>query len=364
VLVPFHPAARVHLGVVALGTPARLVDCLEALRTHRSRHEFVVSVCVNRDTMTERPLAIDVPQGMHVERPQANLGWGAGLQRLRPLVAAEYFVWVQDDMLPEPGWLDALVDAADAHPRVGMLGALRVDDAGDVMLHNGGLAQPPDRVDGWNETDTTVEHTPTEVTVLEWVTSKGCLVRTAAFDDVHGPDPRLWPLNHVDKDFSTHLRCHGWDVALVPEARLRHAQSQASPLSFRTFLTVWRDGWFDRRWAAPVMALAGRTSGPVEHRCAEWRHETVDRVEAVSGREATAMLVPFARMQAEHVEGLLGTVEGLTGTVERLTAAVADLEHRLAASRRRSRRLRRRLAALQAQQARRGRRRLLRAWRS
>ena len=62
-LVAFDPTARIHLGVVALGTPRRLVDCLEALRTHESRHEFVVSVCVNRDSMTPHPLAVDVPAG-------------------------------------------------------------------------------------------------------------------------------------------------------------------------------------------------------------------------------------------------------------------------------------------------------------
>ena len=129
-LVPFDPAARVHLGVVTLGTPARLGECLEALRTHESRHDFVVSVCVNADRMTPGPLTVQVPDGMRVERPAANLGWGAGLARLRGLAESEYFVWVQDDMLPEPGWLDALVDAADAHPRVAVFGALRVDDEG------------------------------------------------------------------------------------------------------------------------------------------------------------------------------------------------------------------------------------------
>ena len=93
--------------------------------------------------------------------------------------------------------------------------------------------------------------------MLDWVTSKGCLTRTAAFDEVGGPDPRLWPLNHVDKDYCTHLRCHGWDVALVPDARLRHHGSQSSPSAFREFLGEWRDAWFDERWAGAVGALAG-----------------------------------------------------------------------------------------------------------
>ena len=143
------------------------------------------------------------------------------------LTESTYFAWAQDDMLPEPGWLDALVDAAESHPRVGVFGAVGVsdDDERRVILHNGGMAVPPDDVSRWSHTDRTPTTLPTDVTVLDWVTSKGCLTRTAAFDEVGGPDPRLWPLNRGDLDFSTHLRCHGWDVALVPSARVRHGSS-------------------------------------------------------------------------------------------------------------------------------------------
>ena len=137
-----------------------------------------MSCLVNRDAMGRAPLRVEVPDGVHVERPLSNLGWSGGLHLLRTLSDAELFVWVQDDMLPEPGWLDALVDAADAHPSVGLFGALRVGDKGEVLLYNGGWARPPDLVAGWNATDTTPEDTPTEVTRLDWVTSKGCLTRT------------------------------------------------------------------------------------------------------------------------------------------------------------------------------------------
>jgi GT2 family glycosyltransferase len=305
VFVKFDPGVRVHLGVVALGEPPRLRDCLSALVDHESRHDFVVSCLVNRDAMRRLPLRVEVPDGVLVERPSANVGWSGGLHLLRTLSEAELFVWVQDDMLPEHGWLDALVDAADAHPSVGVFGALRVDDQGQVLEHSGGWARPPDIVAEWNDTDTTVQTTPTEVTLLDWVTSKGCLTRTRVFDEVGGPDPRLWPLNHVDKDYSTHVRCHGYDVALVPSARLRHAQNQSSPLSLRAFLDEWRDGWFDERWAGPATALTGRTSGLADHRCAEWRTEEIGLVEGLSGREASAMLVPFARAQFAKLAGAL-----------------------------------------------------------
>ena len=277
-------------------------------------------------------------------------------------------------MTPHPGWLDTLVDAADSHPRVGMFGAVGLDHEDQVVLHNGGLAVPPDQVAGWSSTDTSPQVLPEVVTVLDWVTSKGCLTRVAAFDEVGGPDPRLWPLNRVDLDFSTHLRCHDWEVALVPGARLRHAGSQSAPSALRTFLLDWRDDWFDEQWADAVGALHGRPSGVVDHPCAEWRSTDVDAVEAASGRAATRMLVPFARAQASNLQGLQEQheveLQALTAELSRaeaevaaLTGAVAGLEARLRRSRSRRRRLKRRLARAQArlavQESRSGR---LRSW--
>lgn len=349
--VPFSPTARVHIGVVALGTPPRLQTCLDALVAHASRHEFVVSCLVNPLTVGAAPETVAVPAGVEVIRSAANLGWAGGLHRLRPLAQSEFFVWGQDDMVPEPGWLDALVDAADAHPAVGAFGSVGLGEHGEVVLHNGGMAEPPGEVAGWSSTDRTPASLPADVTVLDWVTSKGCLTRTVAFDEVSGPDPRMWPLNRVDLDFSSHLRCHGWQTALVPTARLRHRGSESAPSAFRTFLLGWRDGWFDEQWAAPVTELHGRPSGIVEHRCAPWRGQTADDVEVAAGREASRMVVPLARFQSDllhDARAALGKAEAETAD---LRATVAELEAKLRRSRERRRRLKTRLAQVEAQGA-------------
>lgn len=327
--VPFDPGVRIHVGVVALGTPARLTACLESLVGHRSAHEFVVSCLVNPTTVSDEPLGLEAPDGVLVERCASNLGWAGGIHRLRALSRGEYLVWVQDDMTPVEGWLDALVAAAEAHPRVACFGAIRVDEHDQVLLYNGGFARPADDVAAWNETDTTAEVRPTEVTLLDWVTSKGCLTRTSVFDEVGGPDPRLWPLNHVDKDYSTHLRAHGWDVALVPGARLLHEGARSAPSAFRQFLGPWRDGWFEERWSPTVTALAGLTSGEVAHPCAEWKTVEVDAVEAAAGQAATRMLVPFTRHQASAVAELEQLVQAKDEEITRIRHRIRRLRARI-----------------------------------
>lgn len=338
--VAFDRSVRINLGVVTLGAPDRLFTCLEALLAHVSRHDFTVGVVMNVDTPDGTAPEVELPSGVLVDRVPGNLGWSGGLHRARALSDAELFVWVQDDMLPAPGWLDALVDAADAHPEAAVFGSVRVDDSGAVLRYNAGDARPPGRVGEWSATDRTEESLPTGVTAYDWVTSKGLLTRTAVFDEVSGPDPRLFPLNHVDKDYVTHVRCHGYDVVLVPAARLTHAQSQSSSPAMRSFVAGWREPLFDARWAGPVGALDGRSSGLVKHHCADWRTTEADPLVTAVGLEASRMLVPFMREREVAFAELHASAADVHAAAQ---VAVADATAAYDAAMEEAERLRRRL---------------------
>ena len=292
--VAFDRDVRVSLGVVTLGTPDRLRGCLEALVGHVSRHDFTVVVVVNADTADGAAAPVDAPDSVLVDPVPVNLGWPGGLHRARALTDAELLVWVQDDMTPEPGWLDALVDAADAHPGVGGFGSVRVDERGEVLLSNAGAARATGRHRAGGTTPTArAERLPAAVTTYDWVTSRGFLTRARTFDEVGGPDPRIWPLSYADKDYCTHVRCHGWDVALVPAARVRHAMLPVRPdASSASSCSA------GARTAQPaVVGAADRARGPVlgvvEHPCAEWRAITAGAARGGFGAEASRMLVPL-----------------------------------------------------------------------
>jgi GT2 family glycosyltransferase len=345
VFVAFDRGVRVTLCVVTLGAPEWLGRCVDALRAHESRHDFTVVVVVNSVTADGAPVEVDLPAGVAVHHESGNLGWAGGLHRARALTEAELLVWVQDDMGPRPGWLDALVDAADAQPRAGVFGSVRVDEHGKVVVHNAGSATPYDAVELWNDNDSTETDLPADVATYDWVTSKGLLTRANVFDEVSGPDPRLWPLNHVDKEYCTHVRAHGWDVVLVPTARLTHVGARSAPSVFRDFLAQWRQPWLNQRLAPTVASLAGHSSARLEHPCAEWREQSHDPVAAAVGAEASRMLVPLARAHGSHaadLEALARQFEHSHGLAEQACAVAQEERDR---ARRRARRLKRQLRA-------------------
>jgi hypothetical protein len=202
-------------------------------------------------------------------------------------------------MVPGDRWLDELVAAADAHPRAGAVGSVSVDENGVPTHQNAGRSIPAEQVERWAETDVTAA-LPTAVHGFDWVTSRGLLTRTAAWDKLHGADPTWFPLNYVDLDYTTHLRAHGWSVYLAPAAHLRHARKQSAPSVFREFLGHWQRDRFNKRWGPVVAALAEGDGGPTEHPCAQWRTSSSAPMSAeeAAAAEATRMVVPLARFAA------------------------------------------------------------------
>lgn len=289
---------RVVLLVVALGRTARLLACLRALVTHESRAAFAVVCVVNPvSEATDAAAAAALEQiGVPIIDSPINLGWAGGLHRAREAAdelapLAELVVWVQDDMVVRPGWLDALVDAADLHPAVGAFGSVQVDEGGTPRLFNGGWCVADDLA-LWSSTDRSPEQPPVGVEPRDWVTSKGLMLRTRAWDEIGGPDPSLYPLSYVDLDTCSHLRAHGWGVALVGEARLAHEGQRSAAGMLRRYLSDRLTPRVHERWSTVVAQLPDGAARAIPHAC------TADRAADVEGwcaREALDIVVDFGR---------------------------------------------------------------------
>lgn len=336
-LVALSESPRVTLVVVALGRTPRLAECLASLVAHPSATPFAIVCVVNPvGTGLDEQAGPDGLRELPIEYIdlEVNLGWAGGLHVGRAATSSELFVWVQDDMVVSGGWLDALVAAADAEPDVAAFGSAQVDETGVITLFNAGRAEPVDDIDHWNDTDETAEGLPQQVTRYDWITSKGLLTRSSAWDEVGGTDPALFPLNHVDKDYCSHLRVHGWSVALVPTAHLRHRGNQSAPGLLREFLGEWQVSRLTRRWAGPLAELGTGGVGVTEHECTRERAADVEHWVA---RESSRFVVAFGRwaeMRRRHADGQLQSAvaeaAALRGTLSwRITSPLRAVRRRL-----------------------------------
>jgi GT2 family glycosyltransferase len=189
--------------------------------------------------------------GVEVVASLVNLGLAGAGNRGRAMARGELLVLLHDDAEIEPGWLEALVETADAHPEAGAVGGKvlfpdgRLQNAGMILWRNGCTSEP------W------VGEAPEPATfdrlrAVDYCGTSSLLVRAAVWDAVGGLDERFYPVYYVDVDLAMAIRRLGLAVLYQPGSRIRHHQGASGVLRFRRFVTERNRMLFLEKWGAAL----------------------------------------------------------------------------------------------------------------
>ena len=199
-----------------------LPACLESLRRQTVPHS--VTVVDNGSTDgTEELLADRFPE-VRVVQTGANLGFAGGVQAGLDAAATPYVALLNNDAVAEPGWLAALVEAAEAHPEAAAVTSrMLLQDTDPPLLNNTGVvlldtdygADRDLRADAGSRSD------PDSVFGFS---GGAALLRLDAVQSVGGFPTRFF-LYYEDTDLSWRLRLAGWDIRYEPAAVVHHAHS-------------------------------------------------------------------------------------------------------------------------------------------
>ncbi len=228
---------RVTAVIPTLGTEvARLAAAVEAVWAQSAEVELDVIVVVNGAPL---PDATGLDARTRVVTTGINLGWGGGLHVGRAATDAE-FVWlVQDDSYPQEHCLRELVATLDATPTQALVSPIvvkteRENDASPAGPYArraswGGVLAADGAMDHWEpRRDIPLDEIGT-IPHLDYVPSRGMLVRTSVWDEVGGTDLRAFPVGWVDVLLCSAVRAAGHTIGLAPTARIRHDRSASTP---------------------------------------------------------------------------------------------------------------------------------------
>ena len=199
-----------------------LEPCLRALGAQTFR-DFEVVVVDNASTDGS---AADVHQrfpAYSVLQLVANLGFAAGNNAGAKGATATYLAFLNNDTEPDPGWLAALVSAAESDPGIGLVSSHIVfmnpqgivDSAGDGYLRCGGgfkrgHGQPVSETRGVEE--------------VFGACGAGFLIHRSLFELIGGFDEDFFMV-YEDVDLSYRARLAGARVVCALDAVVRHAGS-------------------------------------------------------------------------------------------------------------------------------------------
>ena len=101
-------------------------ECLEALSNDTPRASYEVIVVDNHST-DETPQLLEAIEGdIKVLREPINRGFAAACNRGARLADGKYLLFLNNDTVPQPGWLDAMTDCANTRENIGSVGAKMV----------------------------------------------------------------------------------------------------------------------------------------------------------------------------------------------------------------------------------------------
>ncbi|MCS3745528.1 MULTISPECIES: glycosyltransferase [unclassified Xanthomonas] len=140
--VPHSAAPRVTVVIAVYDHIAHTLACLRALAAHPPQREVEIVVV---DDGSSDATAVQLPQiaGLRYHLRASNGGFIAACNDGIALARGEYVVLLNNDTIPQPGWLDRLIDTFAAYPDAGLVGAQlvypdgRLQESGGVVFGDG-----------------------------------------------------------------------------------------------------------------------------------------------------------------------------------------------------------------------------------
>ncbi|AFX99346.1 glycosyl transferase 2 family protein [Candidatus Endolissoclinum faulkneri L2] len=217
----------VSILIVAYQSGFNLNRCLKAL-DYQSMRAFEVILVDNASTDGSIE-SIPYYNWLHLVRLIDNVGFAAGSNLAAKLAKGNYLVTLNPDAFATPGWLDALVNAANRHPEAAAIASVqlsakninRLDGMGDMYSPWGAA---------WRGGKNSLA-LPIAESIIFGACATAALYRREAFDMVGGFCERFF-CYYEDVDLAIRLRRAGWQALITPWAVVHHVGSSSASSNF------------------------------------------------------------------------------------------------------------------------------------
>lgn len=269
--VPASGAPRASIVIPVYNQAACTLACLRALAEHPPA--TTCEILVIDDGSTDETGAW-MPQvaGLRYHRRPANGGFIAACNDGAALAKGDVLVFLNNDTVPQPGWLDALLATFESHREAGLVGAQlvypdgRLQEAGGVVFDDGSA---------WNygRFDSPDDPRYASVRDADYCSGAAIAVPALLFRELDGFDVRYAPAYYEDTDLAFAVRRRGLRVLYQPASRVVHLEGVTSGTDTGSgtkayqvrnrgvFASKWREA-LARQPRAGTVPSAGSVVGP------------------------------------------------------------------------------------------------------
>ena len=224
--VPRADSPRASIVIPVYDQFAHTLACLRALAEHPPQLPIEI-VVVDDGSSDQTTTALPLIDGLRYHRRAGNGGFIAACNDGAALARGDFLVFLNNDTVPQPGWLDALLQTFEAHADAGLVGAQllypdgRLQEAGGVVFADGG---------GWNYGRFESPDDPRfgYLRDADYVSGAALAIPRGLFLQLGGFDSRYAPAYYEDTDLAFAVRAAGRRVLYQPAARVVHDEGATS----------------------------------------------------------------------------------------------------------------------------------------
>jgi GT2 family glycosyltransferase len=255
--VPETPAVSIIVLVTA--STDRLLQCLPSITAGAQTGPAAEILVLANGTVPTALTALAGREDIVLIRSAVNHGFGGGCNWAARFARGARLVFINDDAVAAPGWLEALDGAMNDDPRTAVVGSRvllrdgRLQEAGNVIWRDGstshvGRLMSADESRFLRRRD------------VDYVSFCSAMIRREAWDGVGGFDERYFPAYYEDADLCLSLRAMGWRVVCEPESVVIHEEGASTPVHLRHFLSRRNQQRFVAKWGSTLDSFAERPS--------------------------------------------------------------------------------------------------------
>lgn len=222
-------SSEVDVGIVipVLNNASMTKACIERVLETKSGLEVDIVVVDNASTDDTADMLADFGDSVRSIRNDENLGFTIASNQGAREARGRHIVFLNNDTLPEPDWLEWLVSTADDQADVGAVGSKLVypdgtlQEAGAIIFDDGS---------GWNYGRGDDPNHPRYryVREVDYCSAASLLVKREVFERLGGLDERYAPAYYEDADLCFGVRSLGLKVLYQPRSVVVHLEGRTA----------------------------------------------------------------------------------------------------------------------------------------
>ncbi|MGH8038490.1 MAG: glycosyltransferase [Stenotrophomonas sp.] len=249
--VPHSVEPRVSIVIPVYNHVGHTLACLRALAAHPPQVACEILV-VDDGSIDQTVQWMPQVQGLRYEVRASNGGFidacNDGVARSR----GTYVVLLNNDTVPQPGWLDALLETFSTVPGAGLVGAQllypdgRLQESGGVLFQDGSAWS-------YGRFESPEDPRYSALRDVDYCSGAAVMLPRALWDQLGGFDTRYRPAYYEDTDLAFAVRASGHRVLVQPASRVVHDEGTSNGTDTQSGVKAYQvrnRGVFAAKWAA------------------------------------------------------------------------------------------------------------------